>query len=146
MKCCAFSRKVKLHDTIMHLIPHNYISQLTMYKAQGHKQYFVRTRLRTCKPALNLCGAGAAKMKWNITAALEEAKTKNPLYHLSFHEIAACSWLNKRFMFKIRHSPTYKKDFIIIHAVTVGQEVGEQPHWAKHKNMPVMEQMESPWH
>jgi len=44
-----------LHDTILHLISHNYISQLTMCDAQGHKQI--------CRHVLNLCDAGAAKMK-----------------------------------------------------------------------------------
>jgi hypothetical protein len=57
----------------------------------------------------------------NITAAIEGAKSKNPLYHLLFYEIIALSRLNKRFIFNVRHSPTYRKGFVIIRAVTAGQ-------------------------
>lgn len=53
-----------------------------MYEAQGGKQSFVRTRLIICRPVLNLCDAGAAKRNWKVTAALEEAKTKNALLSL----------------------------------------------------------------
>jgi hypothetical protein len=38
-------------------------------------------------------------------------------------------------MFKVTHATKYRKD--IRHAVTEGLEVGKQPHWARHKTMPM---------
>jgi hypothetical protein len=100
----------------------------TVFRSYTTKNLQTRAESLRCRSSEN---------EVRLTAALEGTKNKNALYHLLFYEITARDWLNKRFMNKVRQVLTNRKDFRIIHAVTVGQEVSEQPHWAKHKNMPM---------